>query len=253
MPRDIGEWVVAMSSSWVAGLDNLSRISEWQSDAICRASTGDGLPRRQLYSDDDLIVHKLRNVVLINGIDIGDLRGDLGDRLVQMILQRVTKRIDEKELDAIFARVLPEVTGALFDLLAKVLHLLPSITLAELPRMADFALIVAAVDEARGTNALATYMASRETISEQVVEGDSVAVAIRRLSARSKGWIGTATELLKELDRHESEHRFDKNWPKTPRELSARLRRLSPDLDRMGVKVDPPTNKRIKTWSVSPS
>jgi hypothetical protein len=46
-PRDPDGWTTAAAASWVAALDNLSgQLSDWLSDALCRASTGDGQVKR---------------------------------------------------------------------------------------------------------------------------------------------------------------------------------------------------------------
>ena len=66
----------AAAGSWVVALDNLSGIPAWLSDSLCRASTGDGNVKRALYSDAGLAVVKFRRCVVINGIDLGALRGD---------------------------------------------------------------------------------------------------------------------------------------------------------------------------------
>jgi hypothetical protein len=49
-PHDITDWAVACTGSWITALDNISDIAPWLSDAICRAVTGDGLLRRELYT-----------------------------------------------------------------------------------------------------------------------------------------------------------------------------------------------------------
>ena len=53
-PRNVEDWAVAAAGSWVTCLDNVSDIQHWLQDAICRAVTGDGLLRRQLYTDSDV-------------------------------------------------------------------------------------------------------------------------------------------------------------------------------------------------------
>jgi len=53
-------------------------------------------------------------------------------------------------LDATFEAVRPAVLGALFDVLACVLAVLPGVRLESMPRMADFARVLAAVDETQG-------------------------------------------------------------------------------------------------------
>ncbi len=70
-PRDVETWTTATAGSWVVALDNISTVPEWLSDALCRASTGDGDVRRELYTNGDLYVIAFRRVVLLNGIDLG--------------------------------------------------------------------------------------------------------------------------------------------------------------------------------------
>jgi hypothetical protein len=263
-PRDIQNWVVSLSACWVTGVDNLSRIEEWLSDAICRACTGDGLVRRQLYADNDIVVNRLRIVILLNGIGVGSLRGDLGDRLVPIELQRIdsSSRRLEARLQAEWETEQALVTGALLDLLVQTLRILPTVELAVLPRMADFARVLGAVDILRGSRALSTYLHSREAISEQVVEGDEVAAAVRRLAETQAGpetmdgireWTGTATELLAQLDDlvPVARRRANRSWPNTAQQLSQRLRRSGPDLARLGVDVRAPTSNKHKLWKIS--
>ena len=68
------------AGSWIVGLENVSSIQPWLSDCFCRASTGDALVRRKLYSDSELAVLTYRRAIILNGVDLGALRGDLGDR-----------------------------------------------------------------------------------------------------------------------------------------------------------------------------
>ena len=58
-------------------LDNVSDIQPWLHDAICRAVTGDGLLRRQLYTDSDVSVLAFRRVVALTSIDPGRLAATL--------------------------------------------------------------------------------------------------------------------------------------------------------------------------------
>lgn len=71
----------------VVGLDNLSHIPRWLTDAMCRAVTGDGLVKRTRYSDADVTVLNYRRVLVVNGIDVGAVRGDLAARMIPIELQ----------------------------------------------------------------------------------------------------------------------------------------------------------------------
>ena len=120
-PRDPEAFVTAAGGSWVVSLDNLSTLPEWLSDSLCRASTGEGDVRRRLYSDGDLSVFAYRRVVIVNGIDLAGIRGDLAERLVTVRPPRFDAgRRGERELDAAWQAARPALLGALLDLLSEV-------------------------------------------------------------------------------------------------------------------------------------
>ena len=56
-PRDINELIQQLSHNYIAYYDNVSVIKEQISDALCRAVTGSGFSKRQLYTDDDDIIY----------------------------------------------------------------------------------------------------------------------------------------------------------------------------------------------------
>lgn len=179
-----------------------------------------------------------RRVVAITSIDAGALRGDLGERLVLVDLDPIpeTRRRAERELDRVYNQARPQVLGALLDLLVLVLARLDTVNLPVLPRMADFAKVLAAMDAAIGTNALSLYADQGKRIAADVLEADPVGEAVAAL-VRSKGeWRGPASALLEEV-RPEAAGR---EWPRNGRGLSSRLKRLAPALETQGVRVTPP-------------
>src|SRR5207244_10836666 len=86
-PREEHDLVLAATNGWVVGLDNLSRIPEWLSDALCRLSTGAGLGRRQLYTLADEALFAVKRPILYTAIaEVGAGRGDLADRQLAVSL-----------------------------------------------------------------------------------------------------------------------------------------------------------------------
>ena len=85
-PRDIGEWVQIADHSHLVALDNVSHLPGWLSDAICRAVTGDGFTKRQLYSDNDDVILMFRRVIALTGIEVVAQRSDLLDRSILLPL-----------------------------------------------------------------------------------------------------------------------------------------------------------------------
>jgi hypothetical protein len=122
------------------------------------------------------------------------------------------------------------VLGALLDLAAEVLAVLPSVRLDELPRMADFARILGALDRMWGWTTLADYNAAAAEASQAVLDGDPVADAVLGLIGQQHVWSGTASELLTRLT---PEHR-PQGWPRTPQAVSGALKRLAPALRASG-------------------
>jgi hypothetical protein len=59
--------------------------------------------------------------------------------------------LPDTDLDAEWPEILPHALGAFYDLAAAVLTRLPDIELKNLPRMADYARVLAAVDAELGT------------------------------------------------------------------------------------------------------
>ncbi|MFE6691928.1 ATP-binding protein [Streptomyces sp. NPDC057743] len=251
-PKDPDDWATAAVGSWVVGLDNLSRIPEWLSDAMCRAATGDANVKRTLYSDSDVTVQEFRRVLIVNGIDVGTLRGDLADRMIPVHLHRITQRRTETALWEAYDEAHPRILGALLDLLVQVLGKLPAIREKAdrgeipLPRMADYGLIMAALDEVYGVpekSILRDYLQQRTELAEEVVESNQVATQLltfmKRMPARPEddvqAWEGTAGELLEELTSQVG--MTNDKWPRTPGALSGRINRVASDLDKLGVDI----------------
>jgi len=248
-PRDPETYALTIAASWTTVFDNVSTIREWLSDALCKTVTGDAFTKRKLYADRELSVVSFRRVVAITSIDAGSLKGDLSERLVDVELDKIDKstRSSETEIEERYKGLRPRLFGASCTLLSRVLAALPSVKLDELPRMADFARVLAAVDGVRGTRSLETYLGQGDRLAEDVVEGDSVGTAIRGFMANRSSWSGTMQDLLAEITPDEP----GRDFPKTPRKLGSRLKRLAPALEAVGVFVHQPgKTDKTRRWGI---
>ncbi|GAA3478474.1 ATP-binding protein [Streptomyces yanii] len=236
-PRDEKAWSRQAFSSWALCLDNISTIPPWLSDTLCKAVTGDGVVDRALYTDDDVVVLTFKRVLAMTTIDAGALAGDLAERVLLLDLQLIdsTRRRSEEELDATFAAVRPAVLGALFDVLACALAVLPTVRLDSMPRMADFARVLAAVDQTQGWNTLDDYLATSANVATDAMEGDPFAMAIAALVDKAGTWTGTAAQLLEVLP---APLIRPPNWPKDATRAGGRVKRLAPLLRSIGITVD---------------
>jgi hypothetical protein len=257
LPRHDHDLYVAGGNALVLAFDNISTLPDWLSDTLCRLSTGGGFAARQLYSDAEEQLFDGMRPLILNGIEDFVTRPDLGDRSIFLVLEDIPaeKRRPEAALWAEFEAARPKILGALLDAISHGLAELNTTTLSELPRMADFALWVAACEGAvwKAGTFEAAYKKNRESGQADLIETDAVAVAVQKLAKAPPTslnedkkaderivWQGTASAMLDALnsDIHnftDRETRRDRNWPRTPRKLAGRLRRMAPSLRRAGI------------------
>lgn len=238
-PHKEDDWGVTANGSYVIGIDNVSTIAPWLSDAWCRAVTGDGYVRRQLYTDSDLTVIALRRQIVLTGIDPAGVRGDLADRLLRVELATISaeQRLTDRDLDKRWADAHPRILGALLELLVKTLRALPTArdTLTERPRLADFAEVLHAVDMVTGSTALDLFKGLGLALARDVIEGDSVGSALLRLLDRQQvGFTGEMADLFEALHSH-APRPLPATWPGSTAALGLALKRLAPSLRASGI------------------
>ncbi|MEF9884373.1 hypothetical protein [Streptomyces sp. P9-A4] len=171
-------------------------------------------------------------------IDAGALAGDLAERLLMLDLQLIEpeRRRTEEELATAFEAVRPAVLGALFDLLASVLAALPNVRLDSLPRMADFARVLAAVDQVMEWNTLDDYLAASANVAGDALEGDPFGSAVVALVEQCGTWTGTAAQLLEHVQPPGGIR--PPTWPKDATRASGKVKRIAPLLRSVGITVD---------------
>jgi hypothetical protein len=271
-PRDGRDVAIAASNSWVVALDNLTRLPPWLSDCLCRLATGGGFSTRSLYTDgEEWLCDAQRPIVLTAITDIAD-RGDLLDRSMPVRLPAIPedRRRPESEFWAAADAARPGVLGALLDAVAAGLKNLPTVKLARLPRMADFArwasacegglewspgaFMSAYADNVADANELALEssplwgplqaVVAAAQAPKLVVDPQTMAL----VESRADAWQGTAKELLDALELAFRQLAppakppappapLPRGWPKNARALTAKLRRLAPNMRRAGIDV----------------
>jgi hypothetical protein len=245
-PRDERDLMIMAKNSWILAFDNLSTMHPWLSDAICRLATGGGFGTRELYTDSEESLFDSQRSVVVNGIGDIATRDDFRDRALIINLSPIPEdqRKDEETFWHEFNEVKPKILGALLDGVSTGLKNLPEVRLNCLPRMADFAKWITAVEPAFDWSPgsfMEAYFQNRALAVELGIEGDPIAQAVVELADDNEisGWAGTATELLEELEIKVSEKiSKSKVWPKTPQTLSNRLRRLATILRATGIEVE---------------
>ena len=243
-PRDPRDLMIAANNGWVIALDNLSKVPTWLSDALCRLSTGGGFSTRTLYENDEETIFDAQRPVILTGIEELATRGDLLDRSILVNLPTIpeSRRMPESEFWAQFDKIHGALFGALLTAISTTIRTLPAVKIANLPRMADFAIWATAGEKAIGLETgefLRAYTGNREATNELAIDSSIVGKVITEFMATTINWSGTTSELLAELEHVADEKiRRLKAWPQTARTLSGQVKRLAPNLRAAGIDVE---------------
>ncbi len=233
LPRSERDLMVAAHNGWLQIYDNTSAMTNWQSDALCRLSTGGAFAARSLFSDDCETIINAERPIVLTGIDDFVRRGDLVDRSIFLQLDTIFpyQRLERLEFWADFRREHPQLLGSLLDAVSGGIRFRPEVRLRALSRMAGLDLwgeaVVRGLGWAPGTF-VDTYQANRRATCEQALE-DSPLVTALVMALESYGSLCcSATELLGILESFRPAHATAATgWPKSPWALSTMLRRLA--------------------------
>ncbi len=261
-PRDINELIQKLSHNYIAYFDNVSKINDWVSDALCRAVTGSGFSKRQLYTDDDDIIYSFKRCVGINGINIGATKPDLLDRSIIIKLERIPKENRRKQEDIWneFEAMRPKLLGYLFNILVKVLQVKQNggITIEKgLNRMADFEEYGEIISQCLGNKEgefLRVYQDNINVQIEEAIAESAVSQALiifmidkqdedGNIVEYKEKWSGTSSELLTRLEDiavRDLKINISKvtSFPKAPNVLTRRLNEAKTNLRERGFLIE---------------
>ena len=133
----------------------------------------------------------------------------------------------------------PKLFGALLDGIAGALRHLPNVKLDRMPRMADFARVACAYAEFAvigSDKMIDAIMKQTARQTQEILDADPVASAVREFVQKRKSWTGTAGELLKLINESAPMPRPD-GWPRQANTLSRKLNVLHSTLNDVGISV----------------
>jgi hypothetical protein len=265
--RNIESMVQKLAHNYVCYFDNISKIFESTSDILCRAVTGSGFSKRELYTNDDDVIYNFLHCIGINGINLGATKSDLVDR--GLIIEHVPILKDKKRLLKKiwkkFYEIRPELLGYIFGILSKVLQFQKDnpegLRLKEYPRLADFAEVGEIISRCMGYEPgkfIEAYFRNIDLQTREVVENDVVGKAVEIFidSKILAFWNGTITELFDLLTKIAQDNlkintSNGKMWPQAPNSLSRRINLIKADLRSIGIIVEKNSlDKSDRQWTI---
>ena len=212
--------------------------------------------KRALYTDADLAIVSFRRCVILNGIDVGAVRPDLGERLAVIDLKRIDRRLRRTETDIFdqWRNSRRTVLTGLLNLAAAVHDRLDTTFVDFTPRMADFARVLAAVDAELGTNGLARYMSRASQLYEDSLQSDPFVESLR--GACTQPIFGkSGAELLSMITPSSDLGHRPKGWPRNGRDVSAALKRNATALRDLGWQIEDDgarNHRNVLLWTIRP-
>ena len=246
LPNSSDGLVQMLSHHWFICFENVSQIHNWVSDSLCRAVTGAGFSKRELYTDDEDVIYSLKKCIGINGINLVAAKPDLLERSILLELEMINKenRKLEKDILSDFQKEKAEFLGSIFTAVSQAMKIYPSISLSELPRMADFTAWGCAIAEAIGHSKEKFLEAYYQNINQQnseVIIESPIASSILEFMKDKSDWRGTATALLEELKPVAVNLKIDvekgNQFPKNHSALSKKINQLKPNLKAIGLEI----------------
>ncbi len=140
-------------NSFLCCFDNLSDISDDESDIFCGAITGSAIAKRSLYTNNELSVATFHNTIVFNGIDFVPRREDLLERMLVLKLQKLkpSELKRGEKLREEFKKALPEILGSVFNTLSSAMASLDD-RHGGLQRMTDAFVEMIAIAEVLGVS-----------------------------------------------------------------------------------------------------
>jgi hypothetical protein len=238
-PKSAEDVFVGAGASWIVCYENVSHLSAQVQDALCTVATGGGYAKRKLFTDADESIINVKRPVGINGISAAVTAQDLIDRTLSIEMPVVRERVEVTGLWRAYEAERGLLIGALLDIAAKALALLPSMRLpaGDKPRLVEFALLGMAVAEAVGQSGAAfmeQFTASRQESIARTIDASPVAVAVLEWFERNpRGRRASAKALMGEMEQYRPP--YCDAWPKSAKGFADAMRRAAPALRQLGV------------------
>lgn len=261
-PRDAKELFISASAQRVLAFDNVSHLSNEESDWLCRMSTGDAYRSRTLYTDFDETILTARNPWILNGIPNVISRGDLLERGISVELHAISKheRITEAKLKSEFGADLPMILGGFLEAVSASLRNLPIVKktyAGKLPRMAEAAEWITAGEVAMGFSEgefLARHAVMSIKSSHESIDGDLVASKLVEMSLEQGGFTKLIGELRQDVvDALDWKDGRSRGHPlANPKAFGGYLTRITPVLlSAHGITIQKESVRSSKGWRVT--
>lgn len=244
-PRNEEALSQILDHSALINFDNLNKLQDWQSDALCRAYSGETFTKRCLFTNDEDFIFKYKRAIILNGINCPAIREDLLDRSIIINLKRINKYKEEISIYKEWNEKKPYILDCIFRLVSKSLQIYYNTQLEDLGRTADwckwgYCISKVLGEEIKrpdlGNTFIKDWKKNERNQNKEAIENNIVAQCIIKLMYTKDKWQGTASELYKELI-FVSEDFGSNGFPKNSSWLTREINKLITVLKSQGINI----------------
>jgi len=240
--------IVHLSNNYLVAFDNVSYISNTTSDTLCKAITGAGYPKRELYSDGNEITLRYQRKIVLNGISFDLDRGDLVERAVIYNTDKIlpNERRTAQEVDQEYQTLLPDLLGHVFVTLQKALRIYheSKSRIKNLPRMADFVIWGEAISIALGNKELEfshQYKQELEQSNDILNESNPLIPYLDHELAVETELLLPVNVFYQSFKKYAENNQYEtsgNSFPQHSNKIRGFITRTKPSLDDAGYKVE---------------
>ena len=248
LPNSIDDLNIHFYHNYLPAFDNVSHISKEFSDIFCKAITGAGYPKRQLYSTDEEINLKFKRKFIINGISVNIENGDLNERTIQYSTKTLSKseRKTDEQIQYEFNKIKGDVLGQIIIALQKALRIKDDVRaeIKELPRMADFSIWGETISRVLGHPKGAFIEQYQKTITESneiLAESTPIIPYVLEIMVDKTVELIPANPFYEGLVNYAEKNQFDTKshtFPKASNKLRSAITRSKPLLRENGYEIN---------------
>jgi hypothetical protein len=243
----------------VLSFENVTKLTGTMMDNLCKVSTGAASQARTHFEQGTTHTNRLRNPIIINGINLPIEREDLASRTIFIELEPMKEDFLQRPEAAIrreFRDRMPQLLGAIFDAVVMALRHYRGTTVQSGHRLLDAANFVTAAEPALGLPdgaIVSAWNQSQCDRKDEMAGIDPVGSVLDRIVPKSGAWSGTASELLAAalaLERGKRSSALPRDFPRSASGIGDYLKRKSEVLARAGFRCGKSRTGTCRTISI---
>ncbi|WP_298445796.1 hypothetical protein [uncultured Ferrimonas sp.] len=244
-PKEKENLAIALQNEFCSIYDNMRSLSKEWSDYLCIAATYGVEEKRKLFTDGDSVKFNLHGSLVLNGIHDFIKEPDLASRSIYISMKQLTEeqRVNSKEMLGNLEKDMPKIYTGLLQLLAKILHVLPEVTITKAGRLDEFSRFLAGFEIVSGVpdgHLQGLYLKNQKDSALESLYLNKLAKPLIHI-AQQTGTAGkkfTPTELYDELLRVTPIPDRKGEFPENPIQLGLRVDGLISSLGMAGIRVE---------------